>query len=74
MSFSLCAVIADAFTKPKEKTGSSLRPLPAVNAIAIHGRDRRSGCTPAEPYPPARARSSPKTLNIVTRNDVGKLN
>jgi len=46
----------------KEKTGSSFKPRPVVNAIAIHGRHRRSGCTPAEPYLPERAPSSPKTL------------
>jgi hypothetical protein len=58
----------------KEKTGSGLKPLPVVNAIAIHGRHRRSGCTPAEPCLPARVESSPKTLNAVILNYVGILN
>jgi len=74
MSFSLCGVIADAFRKYQEKAGSGSKPLPVVNANAIHARNRRSGCTPAEPYPPERGSSSPKTLNIVTPNDVGTLN
>jgi hypothetical protein len=50
MSFTLWAVIAESIQK--RKTGSSLKLPPVVIAPAMHGRDRRSGCTPAEPYPP----------------------
>jgi hypothetical protein len=60
--------------KKQQKTGSGLKPLPVVNAMAIHGCIRRSGCTPAEPYPPVHAANSPKTLNFVTHNNVRTLN
>jgi hypothetical protein len=49
MSFSLCTVIAEAF---KTKRQRQTRHWRQRMHIAIHGQLRRSGCTPAEPYPP----------------------
>ena len=52
MSFTLWAVIAEGIPKRQKKNRQQLEAAAGVNALAIHGRDRRSGCTPAEPYPP----------------------
>ena len=51
VSFSLYALLAEHFPK----TNSQRQKLvPGVDASAIQGRAGRSGCTPAEPYPPSR--------------------
>jgi hypothetical protein len=67
-------VIADAFRKKPKKTGSSFKPLPVVNAIAIHGCIRRSGCTPAEPYPPVHAGKLTKNFELCHPQYVRTLN
>src|SRR5687768_12135413 len=37
---------------PKENSRGQPQLAPGVDASAIHGQMGRSGCTPAEPYPP----------------------
>ncbi len=41
--------------------------------LAIHGPSRRSGCAPAEPYPPARTGNEPKTPPAVSHHLKPKL-
>src|SRR6185369_11462916 len=50
MSFSLCAVIAEAFKRERQQ----LKPAAGASECTLQftGQPRRSGCTPAEPYPP----------------------
>ncbi len=50
MSFSLCAVIAEAFKRERQQ----LKPAAGASECTgqFTGQPRRSGCTPAEPYPP----------------------
>ena len=50
MSFSLCTVIAEAFKTKRQQ----LKPAAGASECTLQftGQLRRSGCTPAEPYPP----------------------
>ena len=54
MSFSLGTWLAEHSPKGKEnfRRRSIWNHRRIRNASAIHGQPRRSGCTPAEPYPP----------------------
>jgi len=51
MSLSLYTVIAEQSRKQKP---TAVGAAAGADASAIHGRSGRSGCTPAEPYPPSR--------------------
>src|SRR4030095_15994656 len=48
-SLTLCTVIAEARQK---KSGNGRKAIAGLHS-AMHGQAGRSGCTPAEPYPPS---------------------
>jgi len=74
MSFSLFAVIADAFRKHQEKTGNGSNRGRSVNAIAIHGRPgARVALLQSPVFLSVLARPS-KILNVVSHNNVATLN
>jgi len=64
MSFSLCAVIAEAFKRERQQ----LKPAAGASECTLQftGQPRRSGCTPAEPYPPGRINNMPQEHSLVS--------
>ncbi len=69
MSFSLWTWLAQASQGRERKFPATAQTEAGKDASAIHGQPRRSGCTPAEPYPPG---GSPRLIQNTTTRTWGK--
>lgn len=72
MSFTLYAVACESILPEKIPIQSDTEP--GRDAFSNPRTVGCSGCTPAEPYPLSRRKSSTQSLNIVRNNDNRRLN